>query len=155
MEPTKRRVCSSSVQVPCQLHAEVEAWSAKAQGKRGDCLALGYTSLLPEKVSTDLEQNDLSQLEDIWKRIKEPGKQRFTKKYGQIASLILVKVEEPLIRTALQLWDPSHRWFIFNKEDLTLTIEEYSTLLQMDLHAPTIFLCARRIWDSVKSLPRL
>ena len=105
MEPTKRRVCSSSVQVPCQSHVEVEAWSAKAQGKKGDCLAMGYTPLLPEKVSTDLEQNDLSQLEEIWKRIKESGKQRFTEKYGQIASLILVKVEEPLIRAALQLWD--------------------------------------------------
>ena len=103
MEPTKRRVCSSSVQVPCQSHVEAEAWSAKAQGKKGDYLAMGYTSLLPEKVSTDLEQNDLSQLEEIWKRIKESGKQRFTEKYGQIASLILVKVEEPLIRAALQL----------------------------------------------------
>ena len=129
MEPTKRRVCSSSVQVPCQSHAEVETWSAKAQDKKGDCLTTGYTSLLPEKVSTDLEQNDLSQLEEIWKRIKEPGKQRFIEKYGQIASLILVKVEESLIRPALQLWDPSHRCFTFNKEDLAPTIEEYSTLL--------------------------
>ena len=90
---------------------------------------MGYTSLLSEKVSTDLEQNDLSQLEEIWKRIKESGKQRFIGKYGQIASLIRVKVEEPLIRAAFQLWDPSHRCFTFNKEDLTPTIEEYSTLL--------------------------
>ena len=93
MESTMRRVCSSSVQMPCQSHTEAEAWLAKAQGKKGDCLAMGYTSLLLEKVSTDLEQNDLSQLEEIWKRIKEPGKQRFTEKYGQIASLILMKVE--------------------------------------------------------------
>ena len=105
MESTKRRVCSSSVQVPCQSHAKAEAWSTKAQGKKEDYLAMGYTSLLPEKVFTDLEQNDLSQLEEIWKRIKEPDKQRFIEKYGQIASLILVKVEEPLIRAALQLWD--------------------------------------------------
>ena len=103
MEPIKRRVCSSSVQVPCQSYAEAKAWSVKAQGKKGDCLAMGYTSLLPEKVSTNLEQNDLSQLEEIWKRIKEPGKQRFVEKYGQIASLILVKVEEPLIKAAFQL----------------------------------------------------
>ena len=68
--------------MPCQSHAKAEAWSAKAQGKKGTFLAMGYTSLLPEKVSTDLEQNDLSQLEEIWKKIKEPGKQRFTEKYG-------------------------------------------------------------------------
>ena len=74
MEPTIRRICSSSVQMPCQSHAEIDAWSAKAQGKKGDCLAMGYTSLLLEKVSTDLEQNDLSQLEEIWKIIKESGK---------------------------------------------------------------------------------
>ena len=97
---------------------------------------MGYTSLLPEKVSTDLEKNDLSQLEEIWKKIKELGKQRFIKKYGKIASLILVKIEKPLIRAAFQLWDPSHRCFAFNKEDLTPTIEEYSTLLQMDLQCP-------------------
>ena len=133
MEPTKRRVCSSSVQVPCQSHIEAKVWSAKAQDKKGDYLAMGYTSLLLEKVSTDLEQNNLSQLEEIWKKIKGSDKQRFIRKYGQIASLILVKVEEPLIRAALQLWDPFHRCFTFNKEDLTPIIEEYSTLIQMDL----------------------
>ena len=132
----KRRVCSSSVQVPCQSHAKAKAWSAKAQGKKGDYPAMGYTSFLPERVSTDLKRNDLSQLEEIWKRIKEPGKQRFTENYGQIAYLILVKVEEPLIRAALQLWDPSHICFTFNKEDLTPTIEKYSTLLQIDLQCP-------------------
>ena len=94
MEPTMRRVCSSSVQMPCQSHTETDAWSAKAQGKKGDCLAMGYTSLLLEKMSTDLKQNDPSQLEEIWKRIKESGKQRFIGKYGQIASLIRVKVEK-------------------------------------------------------------
>ena len=83
MEPTMRRVCSSSAQMPCQSHTEAEAWSAKAQGKKGDCLTMGYTSLLPEKVSTDLEQNDLSQLEEIWKKIKESGKQRFIGKIGR------------------------------------------------------------------------
>ena len=136
MEPTKRQVCSSSVQVPCQSHADVEAWSATTKAKKKDCLAMGYASLLPEKVSIDLEQNDLSQLEEIWKRIKEPGKQRFIRKYGQITSLILVKVEEPLIKVALQLWDLSHKCFTFNKEDLTPTIEEFSTLLQIDLQCP-------------------
>ena len=50
--------------------------------------------------------------------------------------MILVKVEEPLIKVALQLWDPSHRCFTFNKEDLTPTIEEYSTLLQVNLQCP-------------------
>ena len=78
-----RRVCSSSVQMPCQSHTEAEAWSAKAQGKKKDCLAMGYTSLLSEKVSTDLKQNGLSHLEEIWKRIKEPGKQRFIESMGR------------------------------------------------------------------------
>ena len=52
------------------------------------------------------------------------GKRKFTEKYGKIAFLALVKVEEPLIRVALQLWDPSHRCFTLNREDLTPTIEE-------------------------------
>ena len=102
--------------MPCQSHTETDALSAKAQGKKEDCLAVGYTPLLLEKVSTDLEQNDLSQLEEIWKRIKESGKQRFIGKYGQITSLIRVKVEEPLIRAALQLWDPSYRCFNSTKK---------------------------------------
>ena len=45
-------------------------------------------------------------------------------------------MEEPLIRAALQLWDSSYRCFTFNKEDLTPTIEEYSTLLQVNLQCP-------------------
>ena len=85
---------------------------------------------------TNLKQNDLSQLEDIWKKIKELGKQRFIKKYRQIAFLILVKVEEPLIRAALQLWDSFYRCFTFNREDMTSIIEEYSTLLQVNLQCP-------------------
>ena len=71
MESTKRRVCSSSVQVLYQSYTGAEAWSVKTQGKKGDCLTIGHASSLPEEVSTDLKQNNLSQLEHIWKRIKE------------------------------------------------------------------------------------
>ena len=101
MESTKRQVCSSSVQMPCQLYVEAKAWLVKTQGKKRDYLATSHTSSLPKKVYIDLKQNDLSQLEDIWKKIKEPGKQRFTKKYVQTAYLILVEVKEPLVRAAL------------------------------------------------------
>ena len=55
----------------CHSYEEAEAWSLKTQDKKGDCLATGYTSSLLEKVCIDLKQNDLSQLADIWKKIKE------------------------------------------------------------------------------------
>ena len=60
----------------------------------------------------------------------------FRKTYGDIASLISVPIEEPVLRAALRFWDPSYRCFTFGKEDLVPTIEEYSVLMGINLQYP-------------------
>ena len=61
------------------------------------------------------------------------NKRKFYDLYGQIVSLITVKVDEPLIRAAIQFWNPSHKCFTFNEEDLMPTAEEYSILIRLNL----------------------
>ena len=50
--------------------------------------------------------------------------------------MIMVKVDEPLIRAAIQFWDPSHRCFTFNEKDLMPTAEKYSMLIRLNLQCP-------------------
>ena len=57
----------------------------------------------------------------------------FRKTYGDIASLISIPIEEPVLRAALRFWDPSYQCFTFGKEDLVPTIEKYSVLMGLDL----------------------
>ena len=63
-------------------------------------------------------------------------KQKFHKTYGDIAFLISVLIEEPILRAALRFWDPSYQCFAFGKEYLVPTIKEYSILIGLDLQYP-------------------
>ncbi|MBA0874819.1 hypothetical protein Goshw_022578 [Gossypium schwendimanii] len=56
----------------------------------------------------------------------------FTEKYGDIAHLKAINVDEQLIQAMVRFWDPAYQCFIFNQEDMTLTIEEYAALLRID-----------------------
>ena len=44
-----------------------------------------------------------------------------------------VKVEEPLVRAAIQFWNLSYRCFTFNEEDMMPMVEEYSMLMRLNL----------------------
>ena len=57
----------------------------------------GYVLSLPKEVHVDLEQNKLTELVGLWELVSGPNKRKFYGLYGQIASLITVKVNEPLI----------------------------------------------------------
>ena len=61
-----------------------------------------YVSSLPEEVHLDLAQNKLTELVNLWELVNGPNKRKFCDLYGQIASLITVEVDEPLIRVAIQ-----------------------------------------------------
>ena len=93
----------------------------------------GYVSSLPKEVHVDLVQNKLTKLTGLWELVSGPNKRRFYDQYGQIASLITMEVEDPLIRAAIQFWDPSYRCFTFNGDDLVPTAEEYSMLIKLNL----------------------
>ena len=93
----------------------------------------GYVSSLPKEVHVDLVQNKLTELAGLWELVSGPNKRKFYDLNGQIASLITVEVDEPLVRVAIQFWDPLYRCFTFNEEDLVPTAEEYSMLIKLNL----------------------
>ena len=102
MESSKKLVCSSSARLPYQEVVDVQAWSEKVQRIEENCLVDGYVSSLPEKVHVDLAQNKLVELASLWELVSGPNERRFCDLYGQIVSLIMVEVGEPLIRAAIQ-----------------------------------------------------
>ena len=81
----------------------------------------------------DLTQNRLSDLATLWEQFDISKKKRFRETYGDIASLILMPVEEPLLRATMRFWDPSYKCFIFGKNDLVPTVEEYSVSIGVEL----------------------
>ncbi|KAG8503903.1 hypothetical protein CXB51_001856 [Gossypium anomalum] len=56
----------------------------------------------------------------------------FTERYGDIASLIVVNINEGLIQAMIRFWDPAYQCFIFNQEYMTPTVEEYVALLRIN-----------------------
>ena len=72
--------------------------------------------------------------------------------YGDIALLLLVKVDEQLLKAIILFWDPSYRCFTFNREDLTPTVEEYAALLRISPPNPNkVFWKNQRRFCSEKS----
>ncbi|KAG8483820.1 hypothetical protein CXB51_023425 [Gossypium anomalum] len=50
----------------------------------------------------------------------------FTERYGDIAHLITIRVDEQLIQAMVRFWDPAYQCFTFNQEDMTPTIEDFA-----------------------------
>ena len=48
-----------------------------------------------------------------------------------IALLLIVQVDEQLIKAIMPIWDHSYTCFTFNQEDMTLIIEKYTALLKI------------------------
>ena len=57
-------------------------------------------------------------------------------KYGDIALLLSIEVDEQLFKAIILFWDPSYQCFTFNQKDLTLTVEEYIALLKVSPQNP-------------------
>ncbi|KAG8490233.1 hypothetical protein CXB51_015977 [Gossypium anomalum] len=95
-----------------EKNAVVRDWSLKTQKEKGDSLMEGCVSNLPEHDSDT--------------------KGIFPKRYGDIAHLIAINVDEQLIQAMVRFWDLAYQCFTFNQEDMTPTIEEYVVLLRID-----------------------
>ena len=93
---SERLVCSSSARIPC--------WCERIHQSQVDYLILGYVLSLSEKPYMDLTQNCLSNLATLWEQFGISKKKRFRETYGDIASLISVPVEEPLLQAAMRFW---------------------------------------------------
>ena len=92
----------------------------------------GFVSELPNAVYLKIpEVKKLQELKTIWESWTVERQNAFTAKYGDIALLLLVKVDEQLLKAIILFWDLSYRCFTFNHENLTPTMEEYGTLLRI------------------------
>ncbi|EOY18289.1 Uncharacterized protein TCM_042889 [Theobroma cacao] len=115
---------------------EIELQMRQIQQEKRDCLTQGHISILPERVHLDLQQNDFTEMVGIWEQWRRAHRDNFQNKYGHIAWLLYVPVDDQMLRAIVQFWDPSYRCFVFNKVDMTPTIEEYFSLLLIDHMQP-------------------
>ena len=98
----------------------MKQWSAKLQGKKGDCLPGGFVSELPNAVYPKIPKiKKIEELKIIWDSWTVERQNAFTAKYGDIALLLLVEVDEQLLEAIILFWDPSYRCFTFNREDFS------------------------------------
>ena len=115
-----------------KTHQEMKQWSVKLQGKKRECLPRGFVSELPNAVYPKiLEIKKIEELKIIWDSWTVKRQNTFTAKYGDIALLLPVKIDEQLFKAIILFWDSSYRCFTFNREDLIPTVEEYATLLRI------------------------
>ncbi|KAG8480340.1 hypothetical protein CXB51_024697 [Gossypium anomalum] len=110
----------------------VRDWSLKTQREKGDSLVEGCVANLPEHTTVNVRQNNLEDLVRVWNQWDSETRGIFTEKYGDIAHLITIRVDEQLIQAMVRFWDPAYQCFTFNQEDMTPTIEEYAALLRID-----------------------
>ncbi|EOY21877.1 Uncharacterized protein TCM_014028 [Theobroma cacao] len=124
---------------------EIELQMGHIQQEKGDCLTQGHVPILLERVHLDLQQNDFTDMVGIWEQWRRAHRDNFQNKYGHIAWLLYVPVDDQMLRAIVQFWDPSYRCFVFNKVDMTPTIEEYSSLLRIDhMHPDKIYWRAQK-----------
>ncbi|KAG8492337.1 hypothetical protein CXB51_009852 [Gossypium anomalum] len=115
-----------------EKNAVVRDWSLKTQREKGDSLVEGCVANLPEHITVNVRQNNLEDLVRIWNQWDSDTRDIFTERYGDIAHLITIRVDEQLIQAMVRFWDPAYQCFTFNQEDMTPTIEEYAALLRID-----------------------
>ncbi|KAG8504114.1 hypothetical protein CXB51_002425 [Gossypium anomalum] len=115
-----------------EKNAVVRDWSLKTQREKGDSLVEGSVANLPEHTTVNVRQNNLEDLVQVWNQWDSDTRGIFTERYGDIAHLITIRVDEQLIKAMVRFWDPAYQCFTFNQEDMTPTIEEYAALLRID-----------------------
>ena len=78
-----------------KTHQEVKQWSVKLQGKKGDCLPKGFVFELPNTIYPKIpELKRLQELKTIWDNWTIERQNAFTGKYGDIALLLPIEVDE-------------------------------------------------------------
>ena len=115
-----------------KTHQEVKQWSVKLQGKKRDCLPRSFVSELPNAVYLKIpEIKKIEKLKTIWDNWTVERQNAFTVKYGDIALLLLIEIDEQLLKAIILFSDLSYWCFTFNHEDLTPIVEEYTALLRI------------------------
>ena len=97
----------------------------------------GFVSELPSAIYPKFpEIKKIKELQAIWESWTVERQYDFTVKYGDIALLPSIEIDEQLLKAIILFWDPSYRCFTFNHENLIPTVEEYAALLRISLQNP-------------------
>ncbi len=110
-------------------------WSELPQGSvppRSDFIKANANLLPPLDLSkVEVKSTYLEGLSSSWRLLPNHVNTQFEGKYGRIATLIRVKVQVPVLKAMLSVWNPKYGVFSFNDIDTTPTIEEYQALLEI------------------------
>ena len=106
MDSKEHRLCSSSIVLPCVAFLEAQIWLKQAQQNGCDYLVAGHLSLLSKEHYVDLSQNNIFDLATMWGHIGEEKKESFHKRYGDIAALLSIVIEKPMLRATIELLSP-------------------------------------------------
>ena len=75
--------------------------SVKLHEKKGDCLASGSVSKLPNAVYPKLLEIKLKNLKTIWEHWMVERQNVFTEKYSDIVLLLPIEVDEQLLKAII------------------------------------------------------
>ena len=87
-----------------RAHSELKELSVRLYGKRGDCLTQGFVSELSGAVYPKIPEIKLKELKAIWDHWTKERQNAFTAKYGDIALLLLIEVDEQLLKAIILFW---------------------------------------------------
>ena len=101
--------CQGSAASFSKTHQEVKQWSVKLQGKKKDCLSRGFISELPNAVYPKIpEIKKIEELKATWDSWTVERQNAITVKYGDIALLLPIEVDEQLFKAAIgKTFDPN------------------------------------------------
>ncbi|KAG8492180.1 hypothetical protein CXB51_009597 [Gossypium anomalum] len=85
-----------------EKNAVVRDWSLKIQKEKGDSLVEGCIANLPEYVTVNVRKNNLKDLVWIWNQWDSDTRGIFAERYGDIAHLITINIDE-------RRYDPDYR----------------------------------------------
>ncbi|XP_039064023.1 uncharacterized protein LOC120208995 [Hibiscus syriacus] len=109
----------------------VQTWSEYGKTWFGDNIATTKESVFLEKVIISVKQAHWSELSRIWARWDDNEKILFREVYSDIVELLRVSIDAVVVRVLAECWNPAYRCFTFGKVDMTPTLEEYTTPLNI------------------------
>ena len=84
-----------------KAHSKMKELSVKLHRKIGDCLASGFVSELLGAVYPKIPEIKLEKLKAIWDCWTEERQNAFITKYGDIALLLPLEVDEQLLKAII------------------------------------------------------
>ncbi|XP_052723778.1 uncharacterized protein LOC108344405 [Vigna angularis] len=91
------------------------------------------SNILKERIAIEAEEGNMNGLRKLVKKMKSSQKDAFKKEYGNLLSLLEVKVQTSAITTLAQYYDPPLRCFTFQDFQLVPTVEEFEQILNIPL----------------------